>query len=58
LTTDSEAKNYCDLALASHSSGDGNVLAVLVLTIYERAQKVACPWKARRSGSACLLQPR
>lgn len=48
LTTDSEAKNYCDMALASHSIGDGNVLVVLVLAIYERAQKVAGPWRARR----------
>ncbi|KAK2524309.1 hypothetical protein Q9966_011721 [Columba livia] len=39
LTTDSEAKDYCDLALVSHSTGDANVLVVLVLIIYERAQK-------------------
>ncbi|KAJ7413254.1 Protein odd-skipped-related 2 [Willisornis vidua] len=37
LTTDTEAKNYCDMALASHSIGDGNVLVVLEPTIYERA---------------------
>lgn len=44
------------MALASHSIGDGSVLVVLVLTIYERAQKVACPRRAKQSGCVCLLQ--
>lgn len=56
-STDSEAGNYCDMALASHSVGDGDVLVVLVLTIYEKAQRQHALGEQDRQGRSVCCNP-
>lgn len=56
-STDSEAGNYCDMALASHLVGDGDVLVVLVLTIYEKAQRQHALGEQDRQGRSVCCNP-